>query len=489
MGSVKLVHPVETFGTSSTLPVEAIPKHRERFEVIVAIVERLADLIAVLAAEVSAYGIYKILRIGRHLHYSGASAVSSYIGFAALFVLLLDHDGAYKQANSFLRIRETERILRVTTQAFAVIFSISFLYSQMFSRWVTLLAAILVPLLVISEKQLVFILVRQLHSRGYGLQNVLIYGGGLTGRRVFSALLHSPKLGMNPIAIVDDDKNLAGNRIYEYGYTRKRWAPVIEGPLSRDLIAELTVSLVVVGIPSLPQDRLKELAEEAFAAGATLAFVPQLTCGSESPTRYVDIDGLLIASMDLSKPKRLYEVTKRAGDFILALLLMVFTLPLWGVLAALICLDSKGPALFSQLRVGRQNRVFKLYKFRTMRLDAPKYGIHPTTSDDPRITRLGRWLRRSSLDELPQLINVLKGEMSLVGPRPEMPFIVETYNLNQRQRLQVTPGLTGLWQLSADRSLLIHENIQYDLYYIRHRNFFMDLAILLHTVAFAMKGM
>ena len=195
--------------------------------------------------------------------------------------------------------------------------------------------------------------------------------------------------------------------------------------------------------------------------------------------------------MDLSKPKRLYEVTKRAGDFILALLLMVFTLPPWGVLAALIRLDSKGPALFSQLRVGRQNRVFKLYKFRTMRLDAPKYGIHPTTSDDPRITRLGRWLRRSSLDELPQLINVLKGEMSLVGPRPEMPFIVETYNLNQRQRRlpKVTPGLTGLWQLSADRSLLIHENIQYDLYYIRHRNFFMDLAILLHTVAFAMKGM
>ena len=132
--------------------------------------------------------------------------------------------------------------------------------------------------------------------------------------------------------------------------------------------------------------------------------------------------------------------------------------------------------------------MFNLYKFRTMRIDAPKYGLHPANVDDPRITRIGRWLRRTSLDELPQLINVLKGEMSLVGPRPEMPFIVESYNDNQRQRLEVTPGLTGLWQLSADRSFLIHENIQYDLYYIRHRNFFMDMAILLHTVVFAMKG-
>jgi lipopolysaccharide/colanic/teichoic acid biosynthesis glycosyltransferase len=90
---------------------------------------------------------------------------------------------------------------------------------------------------------------------------------------------------------------------------------------------------------------------------------------------------------------------------------------------------------------------------------------------------------------LPQLLNVIKGDMSLVGPRPEMPFIVERYNRSHMQRLEVTPGLTGLWQLSADRRFLIHENIQYDLYYIRNRNFFMDVAILLHTAIFAMKGM
>jgi lipopolysaccharide/colanic/teichoic acid biosynthesis glycosyltransferase len=140
------------------------------------------------------------------------------------------------------------------------------------------------------------------------------------------------------------------------------------------------------------------------------------------------------------------------------------------------------------MRVGRGGKLFELYKFRSMRVDTPKYGLHPSGTDDPRITKIGRWLRRNSLDELPQLINVLKGDMSLVGPRPEMPFIVEGYNARHWQRLRVIPGLTGLWQLSGDRNLLIHENIQYDLYYIRHRNFFMDLAILLHTAVFAMKG-
>jgi lipopolysaccharide/colanic/teichoic acid biosynthesis glycosyltransferase len=129
-----------------------------------------------------------------------------------------------------------------------------------------------------------------------------------------------------------------------------------------------------------------------------------------------------------------------------------------------------------------------MYKFRTMRLTTAAYAYSPQESSDPRITSVGKFLRKTSLDELPQLLNILQGSMSLVGPRPEMPFIVENYNQRHRQRLQVKPGLTGLWQLSGDRAFLIHENIEYDLYYIQHRNFFMDLAILLHTSIFAMRG-
>jgi lipopolysaccharide/colanic/teichoic acid biosynthesis glycosyltransferase len=120
--------------------------------------------------------------------------------------------------------------------------------------------------------------------------------------------------------------------------------------------------------------------------------------------------------------------------------------------------------------------------------DAPTYGYSPRAGEDPRITGIGRFLRRTSLDELPQLINVFRGQMSLVGPRPEMPFIVQQYTAWQRQRLAVKPGITGLWQLSADRAFLIHENMEYDLYYTRHRSLFMDVAILLHTFLFAARG-
>ena len=421
----------------------AIPKSHERFEIATAFIERLADLAAVMAATMLAYATYELLQVGRHLHYSAGTVLQGAFGFAALFVLMLDHGGAYKRANSLLRIRETERILRVTVQAFSVIFPITFFSSLMFSRWVVVFAFLFVPLFVIAEKQFVFVMIRHLHSRGYGLRNVLVYGAGLTGKRVFAAIVRSPKLGLNPVAIVDDDERLAGDEVYEFDYKRERSTSVIAGPLTSELIWTRSISLVVVGIPSLSQQRLKEIATEAFAAGANVAFVPQLSYSSETSTDYVDIDGVLIASMGLPERKRVYETAKRFFDFGVSLTLLVFTLPLWAVLAVLVRLDSKGPALFRQKRVGLGGTEFDLYKFRTMHVEAPKYGLHPTDADDPRITRVGRWLRRTSLDELPQLINVLKGDMSLVGPRPEMPFIVERYNARHRQRLQVIPGLTG----------------------------------------------
>jgi exopolysaccharide biosynthesis polyprenyl glycosylphosphotransferase len=488
MGSVELIDQSVSVARPLAFLATPAPKSRERFQIGTSFLERVSDLAAVMAAVVLAYTTYELLEMGRHLHYSAGTAFWSAFGVAITFVLMLDHDGAYQRANSLLRIRETERIIRVSTQAFALLFSLTFFFSQVFSRWVVALAVVLVPLLLIAEKQFVFLLIRSLHKRGHGVQNVLVYGAGFTGRRVFSALVCSPKLGLNPVAFIDDDARIAGQEVYESGYKRRCSCRVIAGPLTSSLIRERGISLVVVGIPSLSRQRLQEVAAVAFAAQASFAFVPQLSYSSDSPTEYVDIDGVLVASLRQPARKRAYETAKRIFDFGAALALLVFTAPLWAAIAVAIRFDSKGPVFFRQLRVGLGGKRFQLYKFRSMQIDALKYDFHPTESDDPRVTRAGRWLRRTSLDELPQLINVLKGDMSLVGPRPEMPFIVDSYSEQHRQRLSVIPGLTGLWQLSADRAFLIHENIQYDLYYIRHRNFFMDLAILLHTAAFAMKG-
>jgi lipopolysaccharide/colanic/teichoic acid biosynthesis glycosyltransferase len=116
-----------------------------------------------------------------------------------------------------------------------------------------------------------------------------------------------------------------------------------------------------------------------------------------------------------------------------------------------------------------------------MRVDSPRYDHHPEEATDRRVTPVGRWLRRTSIDEIPQLVNVLRGEMSLVGPRPEMPFVVERYDEIQRLRLTVKPGVTGLWQISADRAFRIHDNLQYDLYYVDHRSALLDVAIVCAT--------
>lgn len=138
--------------------------------------------------------------------------------------------------------------------------------------------------------------------------------------------------------------------------------------------------------------------------------------------------------------------------------------------------------------MGKDGKIFQIYKFRSMLTDADPYSVNPSDQNDPRITRAGRFLRKTSLDELPQIINVLKGNMSFVGPRPEMPFIVAEYNEIHLERLKVLPGITGLWQLSGDRKKAIHENMDYDLYYIRNASFFLDVTILIETLIFAFRG-
>jgi exopolysaccharide biosynthesis polyprenyl glycosylphosphotransferase len=477
----------EQLVTDSAFPTESARSY-EHFELVVSVLERGADLVTIILATSLAYCVYTLLQVGNRVHYSTSVVIAVGFLFAVTFVGLLDHAGGYELASSLLRIRETERVLRVATQTFAIAFSVTFFFPHCVSRWVVALATLLVPLLLVTEKQMFVGFVRFLHSKGYGIQRVLVYGAGSTGRRVFSALMSSPKVGLNPIAFVDDNSELTGHRVFQYAYTHQQSAPVIAGPITPELIRQLGVNLVILGIPSLARERLNEIASVVNASGATVAFVPQLSFDTEAQTNYVILDGVLVASLSPGGGKRIYQALKRVFDFTTAMILLVLALPVWVILAVLIRCDSKGSVFFHQRRIGMRGKPFRLYKFRTMYADTPKFGIHPTTSDDPRVTRVGRWLRRTSLDELPQLINIINGDMSLVGPRPEMPFIVDQYSRGHRQRLEVTPGLTGLWQLSADRRFLIHENIQYDLYYIRNRNFFMDVAILMHTVVFAMKG-
>jgi lipopolysaccharide/colanic/teichoic acid biosynthesis glycosyltransferase len=194
-----------------------------------------------------------------------------------------------------------------------------------------------------------------------------------------------------------------------------------------------------------------------------------------------------VRPLDLSLSRPTSRV-KRSCDVMGSLFLLMALSPLLILIAILIKVDSAGPVFFRHYRIGKGGKRFMLWKFRSMKTDAPKYEESPRSIGDIRLTRVGRLIRRLSIDEIPQLINVLKGEMSLVGPRPEMPFIVARFYPAECERLAVTPGITGLWQISPARAFPIHENPQYDLHYVRNQNFLLDCAIILRTVCAVIDG-
>ncbi len=187
-----------------------------------------------------------------------------------------------------------------------------------------------------------------------------------------------------------------------------------------------------------------------------------------------------ITSAPLSKSKP-YLHLKYSLDFVFALLLLFLTGPLLLLVALLIRLESKGPALYLQTRVGVDEVPFQIYKFRTMVTNADKLGPLLTVQNDARITRLGKWLRRSSIDELPQLLNILKGEMSFIGPRPEVPPIVADYTERQRGVFRVRPGLSGWAQVNGRDELDIPTKLNLDLEYIEKISLGLDLKILFLT--------
>lgn len=181
---------------------------------------------------------------------------------------------------------------------------------------------------------------------------------------------------------------------------------------------------------------------------------------------------------------------KRLFDIACAATALVLLVPLLLVLALWVRLDSPGPVLFRQQRVGRGGRPFAILKFRTMQVNAEAAGLQITVGQDPRITRTGRWLRRSKLDELPQLLNVLRGEMSLIGPRPCLQYEYEHFDEWHKLRFQITPGMTGLWQVLGrnKQDVTFNDSVMLDLYYIQHCSLWLDLKIILKTIPIVLFG-
>lgn len=317
---------------------------------------------------------------------------------------------------------------------------------------------------------------QKLRERGYGLTRVAIIGAGQTGRRVALRIQHHPEIGYELIGFID-------RRAAELG-PKVAGVPMIgDGSNLVELLLRYRIAEVFLAVPSLSQNETFGLVVQCEEARVSFKIVKDDLL--QVITDRVKIDEIGDFPVILLREGRLTpldELLKRLMDLAFTIPLLLVASPLFGLIALAIKLNSRGPVIFAHDRVGKDGKIFRLYKFRTMRQDTNPYAVAPGDQTDPRITVIGRWLRKTSLDELPQFWNVVKGDMSLVGPRPEMPFIVAQYEPWQRRRLDVPQGVTGLWQIAGRKQLPLHFNLEYDFYYIRNWSLLLDIVILLRTV-------
>jgi len=446
--------------------------------------EELADF---ASAAVGLAASLLLADASHHYRLPEAMAISILAGVLAVLDMRANH--AYDEGGSLLHIRETERILRAGIRCVLFIAPVLLVLTPGISKTAFALAPVSVVSIMMLQKRCFFFVLRHLDRERDGAERVVVYGSGSVERRVVSALSRCVRLGLKPIAFIDDSPAAVDRCILELGYRGRDCIKVHAEPITPALLLACGCNTLVIAGEDLSPDQRTTAAQCARMAGIRVAYLSDSRTEGVLKARAKRIDGLRMdfdGEVDVSRV--MYDLSKRLLDVTLSALALIVLFPVFLLIALLIRLDSAGPIIFIQDRVGLGGRLFKIFKFRSMYPNCSTYEPSPTTSLDPRLTRVGKILRRLSLDELPQFVNVLLGTMSLVGPRPEMPFIARNYTCAEQERLHVMPGITGLWQLSADRAFPIHENLEYDLYYIRHRGIFMDLAILIHTVVFAMRA-
>jgi exopolysaccharide biosynthesis polyprenyl glycosylphosphotransferase len=328
-----------------------------------------------------------------------------------------------------------------------------------------------------------------MRSGGRPNASVLIVGASETGVLVARTILEDHQSVFRVVGFVDEES--------PHGLPLP--APIVgsfeEAP---DIIRDEEIDVVVVALPAGRAPEAEAIIFRLESLPVKVYLVPdmlKLHLVNSDVERFGELVVVGIREPVIQGRRR---ISKRVLDLLLSVLVLIFTGPLFLLIWVAVRLDSSGRGIFASDRVGENGRVFKMYKFRTMVQGAEKLPPPALSADekgrpiykardDPRVTRVGKFLRRTSLDELPQIFNVLKGDMSLVGPRPEQPFITETYEHWQWRRLSVPPGVTGWWQVSGRSELPMHLNTQYDMYYVRNYSIALDLKILLKTIGVVLK--
>jgi exopolysaccharide biosynthesis polyprenyl glycosylphosphotransferase len=411
--------------------------------------------------------------------------------YAGGWVIALTMNGLYRPRARWSIVREAVDVLRATAVLALVTLSVLFVFKMPdVSRLFLLVLFPTQAIATVAGRVVLRLAMERLRRQGKNLRNVLVLGTGPRGQMFAAKLEAHRELGLRVVGFLDD------SAAYDLpaGWSHLGKLDQLETVLHTQVVDEVAICLPFSQWTLI--DTITHLCEEE---GKIVRIPMDVLDRAISVGRVEDLDGTPVFSLVSGPDRALALAAKRLLDVIASLVGLIVLSPVMLAIAVAIAFDGGRPILFRQARIGLHGRPFRVAKFRSMTHDAEarRAGLADQNeingrafkiTDDPRVTRVGRFLRRTSLDELPQLFNVLRGEMSLVGPRPPLPGEVDGYDLWHRRRLSMKPGITGLWQVRARREPEFDRWVAADLEYIDRWSLWLDVKILARTIPAALEG-
>jgi exopolysaccharide biosynthesis polyprenyl glycosylphosphotransferase len=459
--------------------------------------EVVVDVVLINAGFVLAYWIRYHRQWPAPVAPENYRSLGTYLPMSAILTMLLIAayvlQRAYSQRRGRTWLDEAYALLNGTTiGTLSMIVITYFLPALSYSRTLFPLAAVIIFLLLTLSRIAKNLVLDQMRRRGMGIRNVLVVGAGEVGRAVMRTIAAHPELGYRVEGFVDDD---AAKGQTDLG-RMKALGNVGNIP---NLVGDLHLDVVIITLPWAYHQRIRQIVRQCEHQRLQVYIVPDLLQTAISRVDVEQLGEVPVISMREEPMGRRGRLAKRIVDIIGALSALVLSAPIMLLSAMAIKLDSPGPVIFRQTRLGEHEKPFTCLKFRTMRCDAEaeKEALIAQTNgdrrlfkmkDDPRTTRVGRILRRFSIDEYPQFFNVLRGEMSLIGPRPPLPSEVELYQEWHHQRLDVPTGMSGMSQVSGRSDLSFDEVALLDIWYAENWSLLLDLKIMLKTGAVMFLG-
>jgi Undecaprenyl-phosphate glucose phosphotransferase len=406
------------------------------------------------------------------------------VGALALIIwpLALRSMGLYRAQRQKTPLDEVFGVFKATVIAGLLLVSLTyFVREARYSRAMLAIFAGLSFLAVALARVFFKEILQGLRRRGYNLRYILVVGAGRLARQVLEQIDLHRELGFRPVGCLSLHKKRVGTSVA---------GTEVVGTLRelRSVLQARAVDQVLVALPSRSAHHLPRIMEICADTTVDVKLVPDVYQYATLFGGLEEFGGLPVVNLQSSGVMGINAIMKRVFDLVFSSLFLLLLSPLLFAIALAVKLTSKGPVLFHQERVGLDGRPFRMLKFRTMRIDAEESGPQFAEASDPRVTPIGAWMRRLSLDELPQLFNVFRGDMSLVGPRPERPVFIERFRRRiprYQLRHMVKAGMTGWAQIHGLRgNTSIQKRVEYDLYYIEHWSILLDVKILARTLAF-----